>query len=99
MKRSRHDSSFRLIAGVLLNVVLLVLWRRLGIPVFGDWERPFHFHFWVGCAAAVALAILVPVLWRGSAEDIVFTFLIAMPPLYWLYRVYEFWQMVRWGPD
>jgi hypothetical protein len=98
MKQCRHDCLFRLLSGALLNVALIVLWCCLGIPFLGDWERPFHFHFWIGCLAAAALVVSAPVLWRGTAVEIVFAFLIAMASIYWLYRVFEFWQMVRWGP-
>jgi hypothetical protein len=97
MKRFRVNSSIRLLAGALLNVVLIVLWRSLSAPVWGDWERASYFHFTAGTVAAAALVVVVPAIWRGTALEIILALLIAAPPMVWLYRVYQFWQEVRWG--
>jgi hypothetical protein len=95
--RPGRECFLRLMIAAALNFVLVALTLHLGAPVWGAWERPFYFNFIAGAIAGVTLVAIAPVIWRGKAWEIILALLFAMPPLFRLYGVYEFWQQIRWG--
>lgn len=92
LKSLHRECWLRLIIAALLNFALVVLALSLGVPGFGEWERPYHFHFITGLVAVVALVVVSPVLWRGTALEIILALWFAAGPIYRLFRVFEFWQ-------